>query len=115
MRLNKKIIKAIEAGYDKQNIERMDFESLKRLDHVLYNEELTIADFAALAHIYDVEYKFKIYVPGKTVVITQEEILHYELDKLYYDMTCKRLNSFKLTLAELTAKFNELCILIVVL
>lgn len=115
MKLNKKILKAIENGYEQQNVERFDFETLKRLEDSLYNEELVIADFATLANIYDIKYKFKIYVPGKTVVIDQDAILHYELDKLYYELTCRRLNSFKLTLKELTAKFNEMLVMVVVI
>ena len=49
MKLNKKILKAIENGYEQQNVERFDFETLKRLEDSLYNEELVIADFANIS------------------------------------------------------------------
>lgn len=115
MRLNRKIIKAIDQGYEQQNTERFVHEDLMKLNEVLYSEELTIADFAALAHIYDVPYKFKIFVHGKTNIITDENILHYELDKIYYELTSRRLNSFRLTLTEVTEKFNAIHVLIVLL
>lgn len=117
MKLNKKILQAKSNKQAMENIERFDSCMLELLtnDSFLENEELTIMDFTTLADIYKVPYKFKLYTSVRTYEFDENCILYKELDDLYYNLTCRRLNSYKLTLSELTAKFNEIHILIAVI
>ena len=41
------------------------------------------------------------------MIVTRDDILHYKLDNLYYELTQFKIH-FKLIQKELTAKFNEM-------
>lgn len=74
-------------------------------------DRLTISDFMALAHFYNVNIECYVGTPVYSYKITKD--ICYELNRLYKEMTCRNLYSGKLTIRELNSKFNEINSIIV--
>ena len=72
------------------------------------SEELSLLEFTTLADIYDVPYTFIINTEAYIYVFNDKDILWNEIDKLYYKLTCRRINSGGMTLSELQECFKRI-------
>jgi hypothetical protein len=109
MILNNKILKAIESVELTEN-ERMKSTELNMLYDSVESEPLTLLSFTILADMFNVDYKFTFKSQIYTIEYTNNDIdlVWSELDKLYYQLTCKRIHSASMSFMDIKEVFNKI-------